>query len=60
MKRERTENRLFNAHTGAVAGLVLGIVLGSLLLNLAGAGTPGRLFEGMSSAATSATVLTRS
>jgi hypothetical protein len=60
MKRERTENRLFNAHTGAVAGLVLGIVLGSLLLNLADTGAPGQLFDNISSAATSATVLTRS
>ena len=60
MKIERTENLLFNAHTGAVAGLVLGIVLGSLLLNLAGTGAPDRLFDYMSSAATSATALTRS
>ena len=60
MRSERTENRLFNAHTGAVAGLVLGIVLGSLLLNLAGADTPARLFDGISSAATPTTVLARS
>ena len=60
MKIERTENRLFNAHTGAVAGLVLGIVLGSLLLNLAGTATPDRVFDYISSAATSATVLTGS
>jgi hypothetical protein len=60
MKREQTENQLFNAHTGAVAGLVLGIALGSLLLNLADADTPGRLFDDMSSAVTPMTDLTRS
>ena len=41
MTKQRTANRLFNAHTGAVSGLVVGVVLGSLLLSVAAADQTG-------------------